>query len=209
MENIYTLSGRFAEISERADQLSAELDAMYEDNGGEVTADTQERERVLSELQALKESCIAEIVDNSDAYAEMALNKAAQKRVAEAEMKAVKEEQGKVLDRCRARVNRLARSVEFWKQNFDEAMRLGAITRLGGAKSGKAHSVYYTTTTRVECNDDMLCAPYLERLQAFRDTLPGWLKVSYEVDKTALKAMSAEERPEGIEVIETKNIQIR
>jgi len=209
MENFYRLSGRFAEISERLDTLNAELERMYDDNGGEITADTEERERAIGELNALREECLRDIVDNSDAYAEIALNKAAQKRVAEAEMKAVKEEQGKVLDGCKARVNRLARSVEFWKQNFDEAMRLGDITRLGGAKSGKRHSVYYTTTKRVETDDAVLLMPYLDQLQAFRGTLPVWLDVEFKVNAAQLKALAEDERPEGCRIVETQNVMIR
>lgn len=209
MENFYTLSGRFAEMSERADALADELEQMYDENGGEVTADTEERERALAELQALKEDCLREIVDNSDAYAEIALNKAAQKKVAEAEVKAVKEEQKRVLDRCMARVNRLGRSVDFWKQNFDEAMRLAEVTRLGGAKSGKLHSVYYTTTKRVETDEPLLLGPYLERLQAFRSSLPAWLDVEFKVNASQLKALPEDERPEGCQVVESQNIQIR
>ena len=209
MENFYTLSGRFAEMSERADALAAELEQMYDENGGEVTADTEERERALAELQALKADCLREMVDNSDAYAEIALNKAAQKKVAEAEAKAVKEEQKRVLDRCMARVNRLGRSVDFWKQNFDEAMRLAEGTRLGGAKSGKLHSVYYTTTKRVETDEALLLGPYLERLQAFRSSLPAWLDVEFKVNATMLKALPEDERPEGCQVVEFQNIQIR
>ncbi len=209
MENFYTLSGRFAEINERAEALNAELEQMYEDNGGEVTADTEARERVLSELQELKEDCLREMVDNSDAYAEIALNKAAQKKVAEAEVKAVKEEQKRVLEKCQARVNRLARSVEFWKQNFDEAMRVAEITKLGGAKTGKAHSVYYTTTKRVETDDPLLVGPYLDRLQAFRETLPAWLDVEFKVNAAQLKALPEDERPEGCRIVETQNVMIR
>lgn len=209
MENFYTLSGRFAEMSERADALADELEQMYDENGGEVTADTEERERALAELQALKEDCLREMVDNSDAYAEIALNKAAQKKVAEAEVKAVKEEQKRVLDRCMARVNRLGRSVDFWKQNFDEAMRLAEVTRLGGAKSGKLHSVYYTTTKRVATDEVMLLGPYLERLQAFRASLPSWLDVEFKVNAAMLKALPEDERPEGCQMVESQNIQIR
>ena len=209
MENFYRLSGRFAEISERLDTLNAELEQMYDDNGGEITADTEERERAIEELNALKEECLRDIVDNSDAYAEIALNKAAQKKVAEAEVKAVKEEQKKVLEKCQARVNRLARSVEFWKQNFDEAMRLADLVKIGGAKTGKAHSVYYTTTKRVETDDSLLTVPYLNRLNAFRETLPVWLDVEFKVNAAQLKALPEDERPEGCRIVETQNVMIR
>lgn len=209
MENFYRLSGRFAEISERLDMLNAELERMYDDNGGEITADTEERERAVGELNALKEECLRDIVYNSDAYAEIALNKAAQKKVAEAEVKAVKEEQKKVLEKCQARVNRLARSVEFWKQNFDEAMRVADLVKIGGAKTGKAHSVYYTSSKRVETDDAVLLMPYLDQLQAFRSTLPVWLDVEFKVNAAQLKALPEDERPEGCRIVETQNVVIR
>ena len=55
MENFYTLSDKFAGISETYDKLSAELDEIYSENGGEVTEDTTERERLLEEMNELKE----------------------------------------------------------------------------------------------------------------------------------------------------------
>ena len=124
MENFYTLSDKFASINETYDKLSAELDEIYSENGGEVTEDTTERERLLEEMNELKEQCVREIVDNSDAYAEIALNKRAQQEVAEAEMKAVKEQQRKVLDTLQARVNKYERAYKFWLENFDAAMRV-------------------------------------------------------------------------------------
>ena len=36
MENFYTLSDKFASISETYDKLSAELDEIYSENGGEA-----------------------------------------------------------------------------------------------------------------------------------------------------------------------------
>ena len=156
MENFYTLSDKFASISETYDKLSAELDEIYSENGGEVTEDTAEREQLLKEMNELKEQCVREIVDNSDAYAEIALNKRAQQEVAEAEMKAVKEQQRKVLDTLQARVNKYERAYKFWLENFDAAMRVAECSKIGGAKTDKKHSVWYQTTTSVEVADNIL-----------------------------------------------------
>ena len=206
MENFYTLSDKFASISETYDKLSAELDEIYSENGGEVTEDTTERERLLKEMNELKEQCVREIVDNSDAYAEIALNKRAQQEVAEAEMKAVKEQQRKVLDTLQARVNKYERAYKFWLENFDAAMRVAECSKIGGAKTDKKHSVWYQTTTSVEVPDDIL-ERYNEVISELAAKLPEWVTIQVSVNKTKLKAL--EVLPEGVTKIENKTVRIK
>ena len=206
MENFYTLSDKFASINETYDKLSAELDEIYSENGGEVTEDTTERERLLEEMNELKEQCVREIVDHSDAYAEIALNKRAQQEVAEAEMKAVKEQQRKVLDTLQARVNKYERAYKFWLENFDAAMRVAECSKIGGAKTDKKHSVWYQTTTSVEVPDDIL-ARYDEVISELAAKLPEWVTIQVSVNKTKLKAL--EVLPEGVTKIENKTVRIK
>ena len=206
MENFYTLSDKFASISETYDKLSAELDEIYSENGGEVTEDTTERERLLEEMNELKEQCIREIVDNSDAYAEIALNKRAQQEVAEAEMKAVKEQQRKVLDTLQARVNKYERAYKFWLENFDAAMRVAECSKIGGAKTDKKHSVWYQTTTSVEVADNIL-ERYDEVISELAAKLPDWVTIQVSVNKTKLKAL--EVLPEGVTKVENKTVRIK
>lgn len=206
MVNFYTLSDKFASISETYDKLSAELDEIYSENGGEVTEDTTERERLLEELNELKEQCVREIVDNSDAYAEIALNKRAQQEVAEAEMKAVKEQQRKVLDTLQARVNKYERAYKFWLENFDAAMRVAECSKIGGAKTDKKHSVWYQTTTSVEVADNIL-ESYDEVISELAEKLPEWVTIQVSVNKTKLKAQ--EVLPEGAVKVENKTVRIK
>lgn len=206
MENFYTLSDKFASISETYDKLSAELDEIYSENGGEVTEDTTERERLLEEMNELKEQCVREIVDNSDAYAEIALNKRAQQEVAEAEMKAVKEQQRKVLDNLQARVNKYERAYKFWLENFDAAMRVAECSKIGGAKTDKKHSVWYQTTTSVEVADNIL-ERYDEVISELAAKLPEWVTIQVSVNKTKLKAQ--EVLPEGAVKVENKTVRIK
>lgn len=206
MENFYTLSDKFASISETYDKLSAELDEIYSENGGEVTEDTSERERLLEEMNELKEQCVREIVDNSDAYAEIALNKRAQQEVAEAEMKAVKEQQRKVLDTLQARVNKYERAYKFWLENFDAAMRVAECSKIGGAKTDKKHSVWYQTTTSVEVADNIL-ERYDEVISELAAKLPEWVTIQVSVNKTKLKAQ--EVLPEGAVKVENKTVRIK
>lgn len=206
MENFYTLSEKFASISETYDKLSAELDEIYSENGGEVTEDTTERERLLEEMNELKEQCVREIVDNSDAYAEIALNKRAQQEVAEEEMKAVKEQQRKVLDTLQARVNKYERAYKFWLENFDAAMRVAECSKIGGAKTDKKHSVWYQTTTSVEVADNIL-ERYDEVISELAAKLPEWVTIQVSVNKTKLKAQ--EVLPEGAVKVENKTVRIK
>lgn len=206
MENFYTLSDKFASISETYDKLSAELDEIYSENGGEVTEDTTERERLLEEMNELKEQCVREIVDNSDAYAEIALNKRAQQEVAEAEMKAVKEQQRKVLDTLQARVNKYERAYKFWLENFDAAMRVAECSKIGGAKTDKKHSVWYQTTTSVEVADNIL-ERYDDVISELAAKLPEWVTIQVSVNKTKLKAQ--EVLPEGAVKVENKTVRIK
>lgn len=206
MENFYTLSDKFAGISETYDKLSAELDEIYSENGGEVTEDTTERERLLEEMNELKEQCVREIVDNSDAYAEIALNKRAQQEVAEAEMKAVKEQQRKVLDTLQARVNKYERAYKFWLENFDAAMRVAECSKIGGVKTDKKHSVWYQTTTSVEVADNIL-ERYDEVISELAAKLPEWVTIQVSVNKTKLKAL--EVLPEGVTKVENKTVRIK
>ena len=206
MENFYTLSDKFASINETYDKLSAELDEIYSENGGEVTEDTTEREGLLEEMNELKEQCVREIVDNSDAYAEIALNKRAQQEVAEAEMKAVKEQQRKVLDTLQARVNKYERAYKFWLENFDAAMRVAECSKIGGAKTDKKHSVWYQTTTSVEVADNIL-ERYDEVISELAAKLPEWVTIQVSVNKTKLKAL--EVLPEGVTKVENKTVRIK
>ena len=206
MENFYTLSDKFASINETYDKLSAELDEIYSENGGEVTEDTTERERLLEEMNELKEQCVREIVDNSDAYAEIALNKRAQQEVAEAEMKAVKEQQRKVLDTLQARVNKYERAYKFWLENFDAAMRVAECSKIGGVKTDKKHSVWYQTTTSVEVADNIL-ERYDDVISELAAKLPDWAIIQVSVNKTKLKAL--EVLPEGVTKVENKTVRIK
>lgn len=206
MVNFYTLSDKFASISETYDKLSAELDEIYSENGGEVTEDTTERERLLEEMNELKEQCVREIVDNSDAYAEIALNKRALQEVAEAEVKAVKEQQRKVIDTLQARVNKYERAYRFWLENFDAAMRVAECSKIGGAKTDKKHSVWYQTTTSVEVADNIL-ESYDEVISELAAKLPEWVTIQVSVNKTKLKAQ--EVLPEGVVRVENKTVRIK
>ncbi len=207
MENIYNLTGRFAELSDYYESQQALLEDLYEANGGEVTEETEEVQVILDNIKTLQDEVMGDIIANSDAYAEIALNKAAQRKVVEAELKATKEEQKKVNDRIQAKINRLQRSEEFWKDNFDKALRIASMDKIGGAKTGLRHSIYYQKSASVETNEDVLFAPYKAMIDSINAELPSWMKVSISVDKTALK--KEETLPAGAAINQKQTIVIR
>lgn len=207
MENIYTLTGRYAEMNDRYEALRAELEAQYEENGGEETAETEEAQAVLAEIEELKQQVLRDIVANADEYAAIALNKASQQKVLEAELKALKEEQAKVQAKYQARINALARSVEFWKDNFREAMRLEEVTKIGGPKTGHKFTVWVKETESVDVDEPVVLAPYQDVIDELVERLPAWVTVKTGVSKTELK--KEETLPEGAARVVNQSIQIR
>lgn len=207
MENIYTLSGRYAEMNERYEALSAELSDMYEENGGEETADTIKQEALLDELAELKDAVLRDIVEHADDYAAIAMNKDCQRKMLEAELKALKEEQAKVVAKYQARINRLASSVEFWKENFAQAMNLEKITKIGGPKTGHKFTVWVKETQSVEVDEQTVLEPYQDTIDELVERLPAWVTVKTGISKTELK--KEETLPAGAALVTSQTIQIR
>lgn len=207
METIYKLQGHIADIEARYNEISAELDEIYTENGGEVTEETEKAEALLAELETMAQEVVKEIIDNSDAYAEITLNKEAQRKVLEAELKAVKEEQKKAVARYEAKINYLKRGEDFWKENFLRAMDYADVTKIGGAKSKLLHSISIRNTQAVEVDEAILTEKYSERLREFQLGLPNYLTAELKVSKTELK--KEPEMPEGAVLVLNKSVTIR
>lgn len=207
METIYKLQGHIADIEARYNEISAELDEIYTENGGEVTEETEKAEALLAELETMAQEVVKEIIDNSDAYAEITLNKEAQRKVLEAELKAVKEEQKKAIARYEAKINYLKRGEDFWKDNFLRAMDYADVTKIGGAKSKLLHSISIRNTQAVEVDEAILTEKYSERLREFQLALPNYITAELKVSKTELK--KEPEMPEGATLVLNKSVTIR
>lgn len=207
MENVYTLSGRYAEMDERLEALRAELEERYEENGGEETEETEAVQETLREIEAMKQEVLRDIVEHADDYAAIAMNKAAQRKVLEAELKAVKAEQAKVVAKYQARINYLARGEEFWKENFKEAMNIEKLTKIGGPKTGHKFTVWVSTSNSLEVDEQTVLAPWQEAIDELAAQLPAWATVKASVNKTELK--KEETLPEGAALVQNQSIQIR
>ena len=142
-----------------------------------------------------------------DDYAAIVKNAEAQKKVLEAELKAVKEEQAKVLAKIESRIKRLQSKADWFKDNIAEAMKLAEVSKIGGARTGNRFSIYFVESTTLETDDEKLLAPYNDRVQALIASLPKWLTVKTGISKTVLKA--EENLPDGAVKVTNKNLQIR
>lgn len=207
MENIYTLSGRYAEINDRYEQLSAELDAIFEENGGVETEETREILELQAEQERLRDEVLRDIVEHADDYAAIAMNKDCQRKMLEAELKALKEEQAKVVAKYQARINRLAGSVEFWKENFRQAMEVEKLTKIGGPRTGHKFTVWVKETQSVEVDEAQVLEPWQDTIAELVSRLPGWVTVKTGVSKTELK--KEETLPQGAALVTSQSIQIR
>lgn len=207
MENIYTLSSKYAAMNDSYETLSAELDALYEENGGEETEETERVQELKEEMAELKEEVLREIVEHADDYAAIAMNKDCQRKMLEAELKALKEEQAKVVAKYQARINRLAGSVEFWKENFRQAMEVEKLTKIGGPKTGHKFTVWVKETQSVEVDEQTVLEPWQETIDELVERLPAWVTIKTGVSKTELK--KEETLPEGAALVTSQTIQIR
>ncbi len=207
MENIYQLEQKFAAISDSYDQLEAALVEEYEANGGEVTEQTEAMQSELDALAALKKEITDDIVAAPDAYASIVKNAEAQKKILEAELKTLKEEQAKAAARIQAKINRKSGKIDFFKDAIAEAMRVNGIEKFGGAKTDNRFSIYFSKSTAVDVDAEKALAPYQPRIDAFIHSLPSWITIKTDVSKSELK--KADELPDGAAIIENKSLQIR
>ena len=207
METIYNLEQKFAEISDSYDQLEAQLVDMYEENGGEVTEETEAMQAKLDELKALKQQITDDIIAAPDAYASIVKNAEAQQKMLEAELKALKEEQMKAVARLQAKINRKASKADFFKDAIAEALRANGIEKIGGAKTDNRFSIYFQSSTSVDVDSEKVLAPYQPRINAFIQSLPSWITVKTDVSKTELK--KADEMPEGASLVSSSSLRIR
>ena len=212
MENIYSLGEKYSRINDAYEVAKTNLDSLYEENGGEITEQTEAMEKETQELEALRNEIIEDVLKAPDEYAAIVKNAEANKKIIEAELKALKEEQAKACAKYEARIKRLASKIEWFKGNIADAMKLAEIEKLGGAKTPNKFSIWFAKSSSVEVESEVVMKPYTEKVQSFIDSLPSWLTVKTDINKTALKAVLLDdkaEHPDGAFISENKTLQIR
>ena len=208
MENIYKLSGRAAEVATRYNELQDEFDLLMEENGGELNEESQEMLDKLAELETIK----AEIADNftkfPDEYAAWYKNVEAQKKVAEAELKAFKELQKIAIAKYEAKVKRCESRMEWIKQNIADAMVIAQVDKFDKKRSPDAlFSIYFQDSKSIEVDEELAMKDYKDIIDHLRVSLPEWLCIETKIAKATLN--KAEELPQGFERKISRNLQIR
>lgn len=207
MENIYQLTEKFRRISDAYDETKGILEEAYEENGGEITEETEALQGELDELARMKEEIVSDVLSCPDDYAMIVKNTEAQKRVLEAELKAVKEEQAKVLAKIQSKIKRKEDKIAWFKENISEAMKLAQKEKLGGAKTDSRFTIWFSESTSLDVNTELVLDPYQAKINELISELPAWVTVKTDVNKTILK--KEETLPLGAERIKSKSLQIR
>lgn len=207
MESIYKLSERAVAISTRYEQARAALEEMYEENGGEVTAETEEMSAELEELEQIQRQIAEEFVKFPDEYAAWFKDVEAQKAVIQAQRKAIEEEQKKVLAKYDAQIKKKDSTLEWIKQNMEAAMILAQVEKFDKKKTGGMFSIYFQTSKSVNVDEDVALKKYEDSINKLRATLPDWLILNTKISKSV--AGKLEELPEGFERKQSKTLIIR
>ena len=127
-------------------------------------------------------------------------------------LKALKEEQAKVCQKYEARIKRLASKIEWFKNNIADAMKLAEIEKLGGPKTPNKFTIWFSNTTSVEADNEAIMKPYESKVKELIESLPNYIVVKTDVNKSALKANLQDENavhPDGAVLCPNKSLQIR
>ena len=208
MENVYQLNERFLSLGDKVEELQAELDAEYDENGGEITEDTELKEKSKAELEELRHSILQEIIDNADPYAEMALNAKAKREAAQAELESLKKSCERAIKKAQAYVEKFRRREDYWKDNFMLAMQAQDLDKLGGKKSNLKHSVWFKDSESWDVQCDVT-AGFLNQAAELQKTLPAYIKVTLDIMKKGFDETPADEIPEGVSKKSKRTVIIR
>lgn len=208
MENIYKLSGKAAEIANRYDEIQTEFENLMEENGGELNEESQEMLDKLAELELMQKHIQEQFLLFPDEYASWYKNVEAEKKVAEAELKAFKELQKLAVAKYEARVKRCESRMEWIKQNLADAMVVAQVERFDKKRSPDAlFSIYFQDSKSIEVDEQLAMKEYQDRIDCLRANLPEWLSIETKITKSTLNKV--EELPQGFERKISRSLQIR
>lgn len=212
MENIYKIGERFIQIDADYEAAMAALDAKYEENEGEITDETEALEKQAKELRALREQIAGDILSAPDEYAAIVMNANANKKILEAELKALKEEQAKACAKIEARIKRMNSKIDWFKTQIEDAMKFADIKKIGGVKTGNKFTIWFKETESVEADSEIVMKPYEALVRELINSLPNWITVKTDINKNALKANLKDENavhPDGAVINTNKTLQIK
>lgn len=153
------------------EQMTA-IEAMLEDNGGELTPELESMWDETRESLVQKVDNYNALVQKLDAYATNI----------KAEVKRLQALQ-KTADNSLKRI----------KDHIKDVMEANGISSL----EGRFCKMTLTRSTATEVDEDEALAPYVEAIGEFAATLPDYIKVEASVSKTAVKE-AVKDLPEGV-----------
>lgn len=208
MESIYKLTGRAADIAVRYDEIQSEFEELMEENGGELNEESQELIDKMAELESIQEQINADILAYPDEYASWYKNVEAEKKVAEAELKAFKDAQKAAVAKYEANVKRLESRMAWIKESIGVAMDLANVAKFDKkSRPGSLHSLYFQESKSIEVDEALALKEYQDTIDCFLANLPEWLSFEPKIKKDTLK--KAEELPKGFERKINRSLQIR
>lgn len=170
-------------------QLSADMaaieDALWE-NGGELTP---ELEQALAETEQ-------SLAAKADGYNALIRKFASQADIIDAEIKRLT-----ALKRtCQNAEKRL-------KEHVCDVMGMFGIDKL----EGQFCKISRAKTSKIETNEEMILACYLNAITALKESLPPYITIEPKISKTAIKDFQKTEGmlPAGAEVVENWSIRIK
>ena len=208
MESIYKLSERACDIAERYDAVQTALENLMEETGGEVTEESDAMMAELEELKALSAQIKEDFIKFPDEYAAWFKNVEAEKKLAEAEMKAFEELQKKALAKYKSKVKKLESRMEWIRQNLADAMAAGLITGFDKKSRPNAmFSIFFKTSNSIEVDEKAALKDYQAIIAKANESCPEWLSFEPKIAKGVLS--KADVLPEGFERKTSKSLQIQ
>lgn len=208
MESIYKLTGRAAEMAERYDEIQSEFEELMEENGGELNEESQELLDRMEELNAIQEHINADILAYPDEYASWYKNVEAEKKAAEAALKAFKDAQKMAVAKYEANVKRLEARMAWIKESIGVAMDLAEVAKFDKkSRPGSLHSLYFQESKSIEVDEALALKEYQKEIDEFNARHPEWLSFEPKIKKDVLKKVDV--LPQGFERKISRSLQIR
>lgn len=207
MDSFYKLSERLDDVSRRYDSIMADFEDAMEENGGELTEETQHMLDEAEELKAIKAQIEEDFIKFPDEYAAWYKNKESKRNMILAERRAYEEEMKRVLAKYDARVKDVERDMEWIKQNIAAAMKRHEIEKLDKKRPNAMFSIFFKKSKSIEVNEELALDAYREVEKKANENCPEWLEFVPKIKKGTLTKV--EDLPFGFERIYSESLQIQ
>ena len=207
MDSFYKLSERLDDVSRRYDSVMAAFETAMEENGGELTEETQQMLAEADELAAIKAQIEEDFIKFPDEYAAWYKNKESKRNMILAERKAYEEEMKRVLAKYDARIKEVERDMEWIKQNIAASMKKHEVEKLDKKRPNAMFSIFFKKSKSIEVNEELALDAYRDVEKKANENCPEWLEFVPKIKKGTLTKV--EDLPFGFERIYSESLQIQ